>query len=75
MRVRTPVVLATVGVAWLTTRERDPRRWPAFLKQQAHDLARDAREAAVDGARAGARAERAFDDELAAARGAARTWQ
>ncbi len=62
------------AVAWLTARERNPARWPALVKEDARGLARDAREALVDGVQAGVRAERAFDADLDEARRRARTW-
>jgi len=74
MRLATPIILTAAGVAWLATRERNPARWPGYLREQADELIRDAREAVVDGGRAGVRAEKAFDDDLAAARSHARTW-
>lgn len=74
-RVRTPVILVGAGVAWLATKERNPVRWPAYVRDQALSVVRDVREAAVDGARAGLRAEKAFDDDLAGARRGARTWE
>lgn len=74
MRVRTPVIVVAGAVAWLTTRERNPARWPAMLRADAWGLLRDAREAVVDGAQAGMRAEQAFDQELDEARSRARTW-
>lgn len=74
MRIRTPVIVVAGAVAWLTTRERNPARWPALLRDDARALIGDAREAVVDGAQAGVRAEQAFDQELDAARSRARTW-
>lgn len=74
MRIRTPVIVVAGAVAWLTTRERNPARWPAMLRDDARALLRDAREAAIDGAQAGVRAEQAFDQELDEARSRARTW-
>lgn len=74
MRIRTPVILVAGAVAWLTSRERNPARWPAMLRDDARGLLSDAREAAVDGARAGVRAEQAFDQELDEARSRARHW-
>lgn len=74
MRVRTPVIVVAGAVAWLTTRERNPARWPALLRDDARGLIRDAREAVLDGAQAGVRAEQAFDQELDEARSRARTW-
>lgn len=74
MRIRTPVIVVAGAVAWLTTRERNPARWPAMLRHDVRGLLRDVREAAVDGAQAGVRAEQAFDQELDEARSRARTW-
>ncbi len=74
IRVPTPVILVAGAVAWLTMQERDPRKWPALVRREARDAVRDAREALVDGAQAGLRAEKAFDDDLAEARTRARTW-
>ena len=74
MRVRTPVIAIAASVAWLASRERNPVRWPALVRTDFRHLAADAREALVDGARAGARAEQAFDDDLAEARSRARIW-
>ncbi|MFM9018131.1 MAG: hypothetical protein ACKORG_01690 [Actinomycetota bacterium] len=62
------------AIAWLTVKERDPRKWPEFIRREARDAVHDAREALVDGAQAGVRAEKAFDDDLAEARQRARTW-
>ena len=72
--MKTLIAATAVGVAWLTRRERNPVRWPALVRDEVQDLGRDAREALVDGARAGKRAEAAFDAELAAVRRDARTW-
>ena len=72
--MKTLVVIVGVAVAWLTRRERNPVRWPALVRDEAEEALRDAREALVDGARAGKRAETAFDDELAAVRADARRW-
>lgn len=74
MRIRTPVIAVAGAVAWLTTRERNPARWPAMIRDDVRGLIRDAREAVVDGAQAGVRAEQAFDQELDEARSRARTW-
>lgn len=74
MRIRTPVILVGGAVAWLTMRERNPARWPAMLRDDVRGLVRDAREAVVDGAQAGVRAEQAFDQDLDEARSRARTW-
>ena len=49
-------------------------RWPALLRNDAQGLVRDVREAVEDGARAGVRAETAFDNDLAEARSRARSW-
>ncbi len=68
------VVAVGLVVVWLARRERNPGRWPALVVAQAEGIARDAREALHDGAHAGARAEAAFDDELAAVRADARRW-
>lgn len=73
-RVPAPVLLVVGAVAWMTTRERNPARWPAVIRDDAAGLVRDAREAMVDGARAGLRAEQAFDHDLDEARRRARTW-
>jgi len=62
------------AVAWLAVRERDPRKWPELIRREAREAVSDAREALVDGAQAGVRAEKAFDDDLAEARQRARTW-
>ena len=72
--MRTPVILAAGAVAWMATRERNPMRWPALLRNDAQGLVHDVREAIVDGARAGVRAETAFDNDLAEARSRARSW-
>jgi hypothetical protein len=74
MRLTTPMILTAAGVAWLATRERNPARWPGYLRGQGDAIIRDVREAVVDGGRAGVRAEKAFDDHLASARSRARTW-
>ncbi len=74
MRIPTPVILVAGAIAWLTVKERNPMRWPDLLRREGRDVVRDAREAVVDGARAGVRAEKAFDDDLAEARQRARTW-
>lgn len=74
MRIPTPVILVAGAIAWLTVKERNPMRWPDLLRREGRDVARDAREALVDGAQAGVRAEKAFDDDLAEARQRARTW-
>ncbi len=68
------IVAVGLAVAWLTRRERNPARWPALVVAQSEGIARDAREALRDGAHAGARAEAAFSDELAAVRADARRW-
>lgn len=68
------MILVAGAVAWMATRERNPMRWPALLRDDAEGLVRDVREAVVDGARAGARAESAFDHDLAEARSRARSW-
>lgn len=68
------MLLVVGAVAWMTTRERNPARWPAVIRDDAAGLVRDAREAMVDGARAGLRAEQAFDHDLDEARRRARTW-
>lgn len=68
------MVLVAGAIAWLTLKERDPRRWPALVRREGRDALHDAREALVDGAQAGVRAEKAFDDDLAEARKRARTW-
>lgn len=73
-RIPAPVLLVAGAVAWMTTRERNPARWPSLLRRDARGLARDAREALVDGAQAGLRAERAFDADLDEARRRAHTW-
>lgn len=74
MRIPTPVIVVAGAIAWLTLKERNPMRWPAFLRREGRDVVRDAREALVDGAQAGIRAEKAFDDDLAEARQRARSW-
>jgi hypothetical protein len=74
MRLTTPVIVTVAGVAWLTRRERNPARWPGYLRTQGAGIARDLREAVVDGGRAGVRAEKAFDADHANARSGARTW-
>ncbi len=74
MRIPTPAIAVAGAVWWLTTRERNPARWPALLQGDIQRLVGDAREAMVDGAHAGKRAEQAFDDDLAEARSRARTW-
>jgi len=74
IRIPTPVVLVAGAIAWLTVKERDPRKWPALVRREGRDAVLDAREALVDGAQAGVRAEKAFDDDLAEARKRARTW-
>lgn len=74
MRIPTPVILVAGAIAWLTVKERNPMRWPELLRREGRDVVRDAREALVDGAQAGVRAEKAFDDDLAEARQRARTW-
>lgn len=74
MRIPTPVILVAGAIAWLTVKERNPMRWPDLLRREGRDVVRDAREALVDGAQAGVRAEKAFDDDLAEARQRARTW-
>lgn len=74
IRIPTPVVLVAGAIAWLTVKERDPRKWPEFVRREATGALRDAREALVDGAQAGVRAEKAFDHDLAEARTRARTW-
>ena len=74
MRISTPVIVVAGAIAWLTVKERDPRKWPALVRREAGDALRDAREALVDGAQAGVRAEKAFDDDLAEARQRARSW-
>ena len=72
--MKTLVVIVVVAVAWLTRRERNPARWPTLVRNEAGEALKDAREALVDGARAGKRAEKAFDDELATVRANARRW-
>jgi hypothetical protein len=72
--VKALVVIVGLAVAWLTRRERNPMRWPALVRDEATDALVDAREALVDGAGAGKRMERAFDDELSAVRADARRW-
>jgi len=62
------------AIAWLTVKERNPRRWPELIRREGRGVVRDAREALVDGAQAGMRAEKAFDDDLVEARQRARTW-
>jgi hypothetical protein len=74
MRLATPIILAAAGAAWLATREPNPARWPGYLREQAEEIVRDVQEAVVDGGRAGVRAEKAFDEEVAASRAGARTW-
>jgi hypothetical protein len=74
MRIPTPVILVAGAIAWLTVKERNPMRWPDLIRREGRDVVRDAREALVDGAQAGVRAEKAFDDDLAEARQRARTW-
>ncbi len=73
-RIPAPVLLVAGAVAWMTTRERNPARWPAIVRRDAEGLLHDAREAVLDGARAGLRAEQAFDHDLDEARQRARTW-
>ena len=73
-RIPTPVIFVAGAITWLTVKERDPRKWPALVRREAGDALRDAREALVDGAQAGVRAEKAFDDDLAEARKRAHTW-
>lgn len=73
-RIPGPVLLVAGAVAWMTTRERNPARWPGMIRRDVDGLVRDAREALVDGARAGVRAEQAFDHDLDEARTRARTW-
>lgn len=73
-RIPASVLLVAGAAAWLTTRERNPARWPALVRRDALALVDDAREALVDGARAGVRAEQAFDHDLDEARSRARTW-
>ena len=68
------MILVAGAAAWMATRERNPMRWPALLRDDAEGLVRDVREAVVDGARAGVRAESAFDHDLAEARSRARSW-
>jgi uncharacterized membrane protein YccC len=72
--MKTLVAIVGVGVAWLTYRDRNPVRWPRLVRDEATQAAQDVREALVDGARAGRRAEKAFDDDVAAVRAAARRW-
>ena len=72
--MKTLVAIVGVGVAWLTDRDRNPVRWPRLVRDEATQAAQDVREALVDGARAGRRAEKAFDDDVAAVRAAARRW-
>lgn len=72
--MRALIVAVGLLVAWLTGRDRNPARWPAIVRDEAEGMLQDAREALVDGARAGKRAERAFDDELRDVRAEARTW-
>ena len=72
--MKTLVVIVGVAVAWLTRKERNPVRWPVLVRNEAEEALRDAREALVDGARAGKRAEQAFDEELSAVRADARRW-
>ncbi len=62
------MVLVAGAVAWLTMREPNPVKWPALVLRDAAGLLADAREALVDGTRAGTRAERAFDADMAEAR-------
>lgn len=73
-RIPAPVLLVVGAVAWMTRRERNPARWPSLVRDDVEGLVRDAREALVDGARAGLRAEQAFDHDLDEARRRARTW-
>ena len=73
-RIPAPVLLVAGAVAWMTTRDRNPARWPSLLRDDVEGLVHDAREALVDGARAGLRAEQAFDRDLDEARRRARTW-
>ncbi len=68
------IVAVGLAVAWLARRERNPARWPALVVAQTEAITQDAREALRDGAHAGARAEAAFSDELAAVRADARRW-
>jgi hypothetical protein len=46
MRLTTPVIVTVAGVAWLTRRERNPARWPGYLRTQGAGIARDLREVA-----------------------------
>lgn len=73
-RIPAPVLLVAGAVAWMTTRDRNPARWQSLLRDDVEGLVHDAREALVDGARAGLRAEQAFDHDLDEARRRARTW-
>ncbi len=72
--MRALIVAIGLLVAWLTRRDRNPARWPVSARDEAERVLQDAQEALVDGARAGKRAERAFDDELRDVRAEARTW-
>jgi hypothetical protein len=72
--VKALVAIVGVGVAWLTYRDRNPVHWPGLVRHEATQAVQDAREALIDGARAGKRAEKAFDDDVAAVRAAARRW-
>ena len=73
-RIPAPLILAVGAVGWLATKERNPLKWPGFVAAEAREIVRDAREAVVDGAQAGVRAEKAFDHDLDEARRRAHTW-
>lgn len=73
MRRATPLLLTAAGIAWLARQEHNPAQWPAYLRDWGGEIIRDVRDAAADGGRAGLRAERAFDNDLATARPGART--
>lgn len=71
--MRSTVVLIGLGAAWFARREPNPLRWPDVARREIVDAIHDAREAVVDGTRAGGRAEQAFDHEMESARGTARS--
>ncbi len=71
--MRSAVILIGLGAAWFARREPNPLRWPDLARREIVEAIDDAREALVDGARAGTRAEHAFDDEMERARRTARS--
>ncbi|MCU0306669.1 MAG: hypothetical protein MUE51_02680 [Thermoleophilia bacterium] len=66
--MRTLLILAGVGVAWLWGRERDPRRWPDRVRREAGRLRLDLAEAIEAGRQADERREEEIAREMADAR-------